>query len=766
MPSPTTDLRARPHLTPVLVFAFYLVLAIALTYPLAFRLASVVPNDLGDPLLNTWILWWNATNVPFTSSWWNAPAFFPAQNALTFSEHLAGVSPLSSPVYWITGNAQLSYNVVFLLSFPLSAFAGYLLCLHLSGRRDAALLGGLAFGFAPYRVAQFPHLQVLVSFWMPIALLGLHRYVRGDGARWLVVFAAAWLMQALSNGYYLAFFSVLVAIWIAWFVPWRNVRLLAAIGGAWAAAIVALLPVLVRYRHAHEAFGFRRRFDEILGYSADVMSILDASPQLAVWGFLQTLRRPEDELFPGLTVVILIVAGLVMAWRTRAEPPGSRRRKWLRLGLLIGLLVFGGAVIVAVTSPGALSLAGLRISANNPTKPLILALVCFGLLVSTSRTMIAAFGRRSPFAFYVIAACVMWVLCLGPSPTLLDVRLVESGPYDWLLWIPGFDALRVPARFTMLMTLCLSTAAALAFARIAPAPSRRSVVIATAALAAGIAADGWVRKMPLESPPSPWPRGTTRTAGAVLSLPLGDFGDDLTAMYRGMWHGKPITNGYSGNFPAWYTALQLGLTSHDPGTLDELAGLGVTEVVLDTALDPDGAWDRYVRTRATRLDHSGSGPFAVYRLMSSRPPGTAVAASTGPNLQIQGIDANVNPGLASAMTDGDLQSRWESGPQTGTEEVIVDLGTARVLNAIVLSLGSYSADFPRNLLVELSSDRQTWTEAWRGSGASLAFTSAIRDPKTLPLTIGLESRSARFIRLRQLGIDPTYFWSIAELAVR
>ena len=765
MPSPTTERRARRNLTSVLVFALYLVLAIALTYPLALQLGSVVPNDLGDPVLNTWILWWNATNVPFTSSWWNAPVFFPAQNALTFSEHLVGVSPLSSPVYWITGNAQLSYNVVFLLSFPLSALAGYLLCLHLTGRRDAAFLGGLAFGFAPYRVAQFPHLQVLLSFWMPIALLGLHRYVRGDGIRWLVLFAVAWLLQALSNGYYLAFFSVLVAIWIAWFVPWRNWRLLAAIGGAWAAAIVALLPMLLRYRHAHDAFGFRRRFDEILGYSADVMSILDASPQLAVWGFLRTMGRSEGELFPGLTVVILIVAGLVMAWRTRAEPPSAPRRKWFRLGLLIGLLVFGGAVIVAVTSPGEISLAGLRISANNPTKPLIPALVCFGLLVATGRTTVAAFGRRSLLAFYVSAACVMWVLCLGPSPTLLDVRLVESGPYDWLLLIPGFDALRVPARFTMLMTLCLSTAAALAFARIAPALSRRTQVITAAALAAGILADGWVRKLPLESPPSPWPRGTTRTAGPVLSLPLGDFGYDLAAMYRGMSHGKPLVNGYSGNFPPWYAALQLSLTRHDPRTLDELAALGVTEVVLDTALDPDGAWDRYVRTRATRLDNPGTGQFAAYRLASSRRSATAVPA-TGPDLQIHGIDVSVNPGSVPAMIDGDLHTRWESGPQTGKEEVIVDLGTARAVNAVVLSLGPYTADFPRDLLVEVSPDGQTWSEAWRGSGANLAFTSAIRDPTTLRLTIGLESSTARFIRLRQLGIDSTYFWSIAELTVR
>lgn len=148
----------------------------------------------------------------------------------------------------------ISYNVVFLLTFSLSAFGGYLSCLHLTGRRDAAFLGGLAFGFAPYRMSQLAHLQVLASFWMPVGLLELHRFVRGDGWPWLALFAAMWLMQALTNVYYMAFFSVLVAVWIAWFGRWRRWRAALSIGAAWAVAFAALLPILIRYREAHDCW--------------------------------------------------------------------------------------------------------------------------------------------------------------------------------------------------------------------------------------------------------------------------------------------------------------------------------------------------------------------------------------------------------------------------------------------------------------------------------------------------------------------------------
>src|SRR5207244_4358764 len=54
----------------------YTVLALAYTWPLPIRLATGVTHDLGDPLLNTWILWWSGTHVPLTAQWWNAPAFY------------------------------------------------------------------------------------------------------------------------------------------------------------------------------------------------------------------------------------------------------------------------------------------------------------------------------------------------------------------------------------------------------------------------------------------------------------------------------------------------------------------------------------------------------------------------------------------------------------------------------------------------------------------------------------------------------------------
>ena len=113
------------------------------------------------------------------SQFWDANIFHPAPLALSLSEHLFGQVLQILPVYWLTGNIILCYNLLFLSTFVLSAFGTYLLVHDLTGDRRAAFIAGLVYGFLPYRIASVPHVQVMSSQWMPFALWGLNRFVSG-----------------------------------------------------------------------------------------------------------------------------------------------------------------------------------------------------------------------------------------------------------------------------------------------------------------------------------------------------------------------------------------------------------------------------------------------------------------------------------------------------------------------------------------------------------------------------------------------------------
>src|SRR5262249_11703863 len=160
----------------------------------------------------------------------------------------------ASPVYWITGNPIAAYNVSFLLTVVLSALAVYLLVIRLTGSRSAAFVAGLAFALSPYRAEEFPHIQSLASFWLPLALLGLHGFLEERRGRWLALFGVTWVLQSLADGYFMLFGAVLIAAWLAYFCSTRQTwRALIPIGAAWVGSSLALLPFLLKYRQVHNA---------------------------------------------------------------------------------------------------------------------------------------------------------------------------------------------------------------------------------------------------------------------------------------------------------------------------------------------------------------------------------------------------------------------------------------------------------------------------------------------------------------------------------
>ena len=171
----------------------------------------------------------------------------------------------ASPIFWLTGgNALAAYNLSFFLSWPLSAFTAYLLAFVLTRRHDAAFLAGLSYGFTPYRTAELGHLQMLSSFWIPLCLVALHRFLETRRGGWLVLFAAAWVLQALANGYFIFFGAVLVGLWVLYFCStqetWRTVP---AIAATCVLANVPLVPVLLEVPHG--ASGVRPAAHDVRG---------------------------------------------------------------------------------------------------------------------------------------------------------------------------------------------------------------------------------------------------------------------------------------------------------------------------------------------------------------------------------------------------------------------------------------------------------------------------------------------------------------------
>lgn len=744
--------------TIALVTVVYAALILAYSWPLPANLRSVA-HDPGDPILNAWILWWTTQAVPLSAQWWNAPIFVPATGTLAFSEHLLGLAPVAAPLIALTGDALFGYNVTLLATYLFSALGGYFLGFTLTRRHDAAFIAGVAYAFAPYRLARLPHIQVLAGYWAPVCLAALHRYDRERATKWAALAAFAWLMQGLSNGYYLFFLMVLVALWLAWFAVGRwSIAQFARVAGFFVVAGLLIVPFLIGYKNIlQDTYGFHRGLEEIQRFSADIGALLNASQDLLLWGWLRALPKPEGELFPGITIVALALF-VVFAARPLTTQGESPRRRWIRRTLgVISLLLMVGALLPASYGPWRLTIGGVRLlSIARADRPLTLALFAALAWIALLPRVSGAVSRRSPLAFYAFAAFAMWVFAWGPDPVFFDGRAIYQAPYGWLIRLPAFEGLRVPARFWMMALVCLSVLAALAVNRV-NGPARRGVV---AAAALGLLLDGWPAIFRVEAAPErrPAPPGVAFR----LDLPM-DLDQDARALYQQTFEGVPLFNGFSGYFARHYYALGQLIAAGDPRILQALSARGPVGVVIDHAADESGAYRKFILAYPGAAVYQAHPDWSSYTVPANG-NGDLLPDVSGEPVRIKALTAFPSQPHTPRAIDGSLETRWSGGVQRAAADFTIELEDAGRVSQLVTDLGEFVGDYPVRLRLEVSPDGAQWETVHLGDTALHAYYAAVRHPKEVPVVYPINRDNVRFLRMTQLGWG-TRDWSIAEVRV-
>ncbi len=428
--------------------------------------------------------------------------------------------------------------------------------------------------------------------------------------------ALAWLAQNLSCGYFLVYFTPFIGAYCLYELcdrgRWRSPRIWLALLVA-GAAVAALTWPFVRPYLMLRALGFPpRQLDEVMRYSADVLALGTAAPANHVWGWLQTFVRAEGELFPGAVVPLLALAGLAARFRTVVRssrdipavgPAGQALAVFLLLATVV-LVIF--ALVVSVTRDPAWTVAGVILRLHDQWKAWALAAACaIGLLALSHRLRHMVRGvPGSALGFFVLMTVAAMWLALGPVPTIRGEVTNLPSLYAQLYWhVPGFDGLRVPARFSMLTACGLAVLAAFGARAIARAWRHGSLVLiavgvlfliessgAPISLNAQLDAEGYGLApnrvtMGLDAPMVYRYVAALPAESVVIEFPFGSKPWDLQALFYQRLHRHPLVNGYSGGFPAWY-APAVKIYAH----------------ILD---DPEAAW--------SRLRESGASHVIVHR---------------------------------------------------------------------------------------------------------------------------------------------------------
>ncbi len=319
-------------------------LALVMHWPLIPKFGRAVPGNLADPMLQAWeVAWGGHALLHQPLHLFDTNAFWPLGNSLAFSDALLGYAPAgllgSGP-----GAALIRYNVLFLVAATLAFAGAYLLARQFGASWVGGAIAGAAFAYAPWRLSQVNHLNVLSSGGIPLSLFLL---IRGHQRKRAGMMLAGWVVAAwqvtlgfvlgLQLMYLVATVALIAALW--WGLHGRSaldhrVVVANAAGLLLFASCSALLSI--PYFQAVRAYpGFHRSPSEVEFFSAPKRGLLAASETNLVWGRVtEPARRglpwPEEQtLFPGLAAPALAAVGLV----------GGRWPRRRRLGLACGVVV-------------------------------------------------------------------------------------------------------------------------------------------------------------------------------------------------------------------------------------------------------------------------------------------------------------------------------------------------------------------------------------------------------------------------------------------
>jgi hypothetical protein len=310
------------------------VLVVVLTYPTVPGFATMGRLDTGDGRFSIWNVGWidhALTTSP--AHVLDANIFYPHTGTLAYSELNLVAGALGLPVFIVTKNALAAHNSAVVIGLGLAFVCMWALVRRLAGSDEAGWVAATAFTFCPFVQSHTPHIQLLMSFGIPLSFLALDRLRETPSIRRAVELGAAVTVMGLSCAYYGIYGGAALAVAAIVFAK-RERRYWIALAVAMVVTALLTAPVLVPYVRARAASGAAdvtvRPGDR--GYSAELRDYATSPARAHAW----LNQNGPDSTFPGVIALGLAVTAVVVGVRR-----GDRRTKRLVWGYLaIAALAF------------------------------------------------------------------------------------------------------------------------------------------------------------------------------------------------------------------------------------------------------------------------------------------------------------------------------------------------------------------------------------------------------------------------------------------
>ena len=475
-------------------------LAVAMTWPMARKFDRSARLNFGDGEWSVWSVTWVAhalTTQP--TALFQANIFHPDRDTLAYSEANVVTGALGVPFHLATGgNPYATHNGAILTALTLSFVFAWAFAETLGASAAMAAAFAIAFTYCPYLFARTAHIQLMMTFGMPLALRAFHRLVDAPSPRRGALLGVALAIQALACAYFGIFAGLTVGLGTIYYgytrQLWKSRAYWIAIGLGAIVSVGLVVPFFLPYIRVQQELGFTRLIEDAAMYSADWQAWLASSAWAHRW-MLPWLERWNEVLFPGFLLPLLAVAGAWLGLRRAAKADGRMTKA----------------------------------ESESPLSPMY---------------------RRETTVFYGLVAVIAFWASFGPKAGLYTV-LYHT--------IPVFTFLRAPGRCGILVVLALGVLMLVALRTLLEAKPVRTQRLAGGAVALLLLGEYTTAPIRLEdaaAAPEAHRRLATMPPGAVVELPFwyirSDFPRHSRYMLLSAYHWHPLVNGYSDHIPQWF----------------------------------------------------------------------------------------------------------------------------------------------------------------------------------------------------------------------
>lgn len=546
------------------VFALFLLLAIILTWPVAIRLDTAV-SDLGDPLLVTWILDWTSHALLHQPlSLFHAPMYHPAPLTLAYSEHLTGIAIFLLPLHAAGVDPLAVYNIAMLLSFALAGYGAYVLARMFTRSFSAALIAGIFFAFVSFKFDHLAHLQNIASGWLPLILAAMMAYWREPSRRNAGLFAAAFVMNGLTNVYYLLFVSVAITFTVLFLLtaaPKRDRKFWLQALGALAIAGLVLLPFLLPYRAVSTMYNLKREMSEV--FTTGWRAWLVTTNRSWVYGRLGAgldWQVTENQLFPGLLALFLTGAAIVLTPRPPRVPVEEKSvspRLLRTLDVLIVALAML-SLLTLMTPRFAISIGRPLIAVRGPDIPIMLLIVV--TLIRLSLRMPRTMGGEEGSTLRDVIArsrfpVEAWMAAIWFLVGFLGSFGFRSFLFTFLFKrVSVFQSIRAAPRFAVIAYVGLTVFVAIGAWALIQRRRYLAPLLATLMIVEVIPTVQWEHALSQRTPLTRW-LAESKT-GPIVELPVEHW-YHFRYLLAQTHHRVPMLNGTSGFEPPAHRDLRV-----------------------------------------------------------------------------------------------------------------------------------------------------------------------------------------------------------------